>query len=125
MPLYPTKCVDGHTGESFSRDPKRLRCPVCDARAEIDWPHMTVRNGNREFFGKTRVSMIHGCAANEVGEYRAMIGGSAANCIQADGSVKFNNRAEERDFARRQQRLQQRASDRKLARESKDASSGA
>lgn len=124
MPIYPTKCEAGHTGETYSRDPKRLRCPACDAPAEIDWARMTVRNGNREFFGKTRLSMIHGCDKSEVAEYRKLIGGDAANCIGDDGSVRFKSRAEERDFARRQERLERRAEDRKLQRASRKSTSG-
>lgn len=112
MPIYPLICSHcNFKGDSFARasdlDSKgRICCPKCGELADQNYAEKTVGVGNREFHGKTRESLEHAFHPSEVKEARETFGTEGANCIQADGSVRFKNRQEQRTFRRKWQSME-------------------
>jgi len=106
MPLYPVRCAScSHRCDLYASMSQRdgLKCPECGhARMETRFEDLGLRNANREFDLSRRESIQHFYPAGEVQEYRQLYG-SAGNCIQDDGTVIFNNRAEEKAFRKAKQ----------------------
>ena len=107
MPIYPIKCPCCHfAGDCFAKVAEldelgRVSCPECGERATQNYAAKTVGVGVREFHGQSQESLVHAFHPAEVTEARETFGAEGANCIQNDGSVRFKNRAEQKQFARK------------------------
>jgi len=85
-------------------------CAECGALSEQDYARKTgVGIGNRPFGVKSQESITEWFAKSEVAEARADFGDKAGSCIQADGTVRFKDRAEQRGFMQRKADVMRRA----------------
>jgi hypothetical protein len=105
MPIYPIVCGKCHFhGDTFAKvaeiDPDGcILCPECGTRAPQDYTRKSVGNGNREFHGKTQESITEWFHPTEVAEARRTFGDRAGACIQDNGTVRFKDRSQQREYA--------------------------
>jgi hypothetical protein len=100
-----------------------VTCPnghafTADGGTRADAPRSSLTD-NRVFTGTETLSRVWGFHPDEVREVGAMLGPRAANCINANGDVNFQDRSEERHFRERYKAT--RASNEGRVRESEQA----
>lgn len=107
MPLYDIRCSCGFAGETFARvselsTQNLVPCPkcACFASQDLSGKHVAMGGAAKSFHGQRRKSITEGFHSSEVSEARALFG-DVGHCIQPDGSVEFNDRAEQRKYMRR------------------------
>lgn len=109
--IYPIACNKCHFhGDVFAKvadlDPDGcILCPECGSRAPQDYARKSVGSGNREFHGKTQESITEWFHPKEVAEARQTFGERAGQCIQDNGTVRFKDRAEQREYAKRRDEI--------------------
>lgn len=104
MPNYPVICpLCQHSEDVYAKMSERaaLKCSACGHdRVETRFADLTLRSHNREFAMDKRESVLHFVPEADVDFFRKAY---RTNAIQDDGTVIFNNRAEEREFVRSKQ----------------------
>lgn len=109
--IYPIACNKCHfAGDVFAKvadlDPNgHVLCPECGHRAPQDYTKKNIANGNREFHGQTQESITEWFHPKEVAEARQTFGERAGQCIQDNGTVKFKDRAQQREYAKRRDEI--------------------
>lgn len=119
MPIYPVKCTCGYVGEAFAKvaelEDGKVPCPECGALAEQDYPSKRVFNGNREFRGKVQESITEGWHADEVGKVQREMAANgdadSANCIDAEGNVRFKDRQQQQRYMDAKARIWRKVAD--------------
>jgi hypothetical protein len=100
MPTYDCRCVCGWTGEVFAGMRAEPACPSCGANANKVPSIPRIRTS----YDHTRAkSMMYGYRQHEVQRARAAIAkhdARAAQAIQDDGSVVYEDRAHAKRFER-------------------------
>lgn len=112
MPVYPISCSKCHfNGDTFAKVAEldqdgRVLCPECGERAPQDYSRKQVGSGNREFHGKAQESVTEWFHPAEVAEARQTFGERAGQCIQDNGTVRFKDRAQQREYAKKRNEIE-------------------